>query len=203
MDLDRRDLWSVRGDIAVHKLWETYARFVHMPRLASRETLNKAIADRATTITWAEDTFAYAEAHDGERWVGLCTDDAVAPAPTGLLIHPEHLPSEPDKPPNPQPVDPHDEGDDPPDQPGGDPGQDPDPASAPPTEFYAQFQLDFVRCINQLDAIIENVGNKLGDSDIELVLEIRAKNQQGFNEATRRTVSENAGNLKAQSSEFE
>lgn len=72
-----------------------------------------------------------------------------------------------------------------------------------PTEFYAQFRLDFVRCMKQLDAIIENVGNKLEDPDIELVLEIRAKNQQGFNEHTQRTVSENARSLEAQSSEFE
>ena len=51
-----------------------------------------------------------------------------------------------------------------------------------PTDFYAQFHLDLVRCIKQLDAIVENVGNKLGDSDVELVLEIRAKSQQGFND---------------------
>ena len=70
-------------------------------------------------------------------------------------------------------------------------------------DFYAQFHLDLVRCIKQLDAIVENVGNKLGDSDVELVLEIRAKNQQGFNDATQRTVSENARNLEAESSEFE
>ena len=42
-----------------------------------------------------------------------------------------------------------------------------------------------------------------GDPEVELVLEIRAKNQQGFNESTQRTISENARNLEAQSSEFE
>ena len=59
--------------------------------------LHQAIADRASTITWREDTFAYAEAHDGEGWVGLHTDDAVAPAPRGLLIHPDRVP-EPEAP---------------------------------------------------------------------------------------------------------
>ena len=52
MDLDRRGLWTDRGDTAVHKLWETYARFPHMPRLASRDVLYNAIANRASTITW-------------------------------------------------------------------------------------------------------------------------------------------------------
>ena len=200
MDLDRRDLWSERGDIAVHKLWETYSRFLHMPRLANRETLNQAITNRATNLTWQQETFAYAQALDGERWVGLHTDEAVSPAPSGLLIHPDLIP-EPVEPPDPPPGDPPRGTGDPP----GPPGDDPEPPPGPvlPTEFYAQFQLDLARCIKQLDAIVENVSDKLDASDVELVLEIRAKNQQGFNESTQRTVSENARNLKAQSSEFE
>ena len=200
MDLDRRDLWSERGDIAVHTLWETYARFLHMPRLASRETLDQAIVNRATKLTWQAETFAYAEAHDGERWVGLHTDDAVFPAPGGLLIHPDRVP-EPAEQPQPPPDDPPGGPDPDPDTPGGDPGPGHEPAQL--TTFYAQFELDLVRCIKQLNEIVESVGTKLGDSEVELVLEIRAKNQQGFDESTRRTVSENARNLKAQSSEFE
>ena len=35
------------------------------------------------------------------------------------------------------------------------------------------------------------------------VLEVRAKSDEGFDESTRRTVSENARSLGAQSSEFE
>ena len=200
MDIDRLDLWSDRGDLAVHELWGTYARFLHMPRLASRDVLHDAIASGDTTLTWLQDSFAYAESHDGNQWTGLHTGTATTPAPSGLLIHPEHLP-EPDEPPAPPPVDPQGEAGDPADPSSGDTGQ--DPASVLPTDFYAQFHLDFVRCIKQLDSIIEHVGKKLGDSDIELVLEVRAKNQQGFNESTRRTVSENARNLEAQSSEFE
>ena len=200
MDLDRRGLWSERGDIAVHKLWETYARFLHMPRLANRETLNQAIANRATTLTWQQDTFAYAEAHDGERWVGLHADKAVAPAPSGLLIEPNRVPEPAEAPQLPPSVPPGGAGH-PAGPPGGDRGSDIE--SAQPTSFYAQFELHPVRCIKQLDEIVENVSSKLGDSEIELILEIRAKNQRGFNEATRRTVSENVRNLKAHSSEFE
>ena len=62
----------------------TYARFPYMPRLASRDVLYSAIANRDSTITWREETFAYAEAHDGEQWVGLHTDAAIPPAPSGL-----------------------------------------------------------------------------------------------------------------------
>ena len=198
MDLDRRGLWTDQGDLAVHKLWETYARFPHMPRLASRDVLFNAIANRASTITWQEDTFAYAEAHDGERWVGLHIDDAVLPAPSGLLLHPDRVPTPEPEPPAP-PDGPPGTTDEPLDPPGPPPR--PGPGPAQPTQFYAQFNLDPVRCIKQLADIAENVSSKLG-SEVELVLEIRAKSQ-GFDESTRRTVSENANSLGAQSSEFE
>ena len=200
MDLDRRKLWSDRGDIAVHKLWETYARFPYMPRLASRDVLYSAIANRATTITWQQDTFAYAEAHDGERWVGLHTDDAIPPAPSGLLIHPDHVPEPQQQPPTDtdEPL----EGTDDPDGPITAPGEWQEPQPSKPTQFYAQFNLDPVRGIKQLGEIGDHVTSKLGEA-VELVLEIRATSDEGFDEATRRTVSENARSLGAESSEFE
>ena len=199
MDLDRRELWSESGDIAVHKLWETYARFPYMPRLANRDVLYSAIANRATTITWQQDTFAYAEAHDGERWLGLHTDDAVPPAPSGLLIHPDRVP---------EPEEQSELGaGEPPVGTDGlagptTPPSGPEPESSKPTQFYAQFTLDPVRCIKQLGEIADHVSSKLGD-DVELVLEVRAKSEEGFEESTRRTVSENARSLGAESSEFE
>ncbi len=198
MDLDRRELWSGRGDIAVHKLWETYARFGYMPRLASREVLYRAIANRDSTITWREETFAYAEAHDGQHWVGLHTDAAVPPAPSGLLIHPDHVP-EPEAPAAP-PGEPKPGPD--PDAPTDPPADPPEPEPSSPTQFYAQFSLDPVRCIKQLGDIAGHVTSKLGD-DVELVLEVRATSDEGFDESTRRTVSENARSLGAQSTEFE
>ena len=200
MDLDRRNLWSERGDIAVHKLWETYARFLHMPRLAGRDVLHDAIAGRASTITWREDTFAYAEAHDGDRWAGLHTDDAAAPAPGGLLVHPDRVPA---------PEAPEVLAEETPDAPSRDDGPSRQPADEPPqpvpgspTGFYAQFDLDPVRCIKQLAEITDHVSSRLGP-EVELVLEVRARSEEGFDEVTRRAVSENARTLGAQSSEFE
>jgi hypothetical protein len=199
MDLDRRGLWSERGDIAVHKLWETYARFPYMPRLAGRDVLYSAIANRDSTITWQQDTFAYAEAHDGERWVGLHTGDAVGPAPGGYLIHPARVP-EPEAPESPPETPAPGPGI--PDGPTDPPGPEPSPPTRFPTRFYARFDLDPVRCIKQLGEIADHVSSKLG-ADVELVLEVRAKSDEGFDEPTRRTVSENAGSLGAESSEFE
>lgn len=203
MDLDRHQLWSERGDIAVHTLWETYARFGYMPRLASRDVLHRAIADRATTLTWQQDTFAYAEAHDGDRWMGLHTDRAVPPAPSGLLVHPDRVPAAPEA--HGSLAEPDGDADR-----GSEDGSEHSGAglaAAPPeadrrNHFYAQFTLDPVRCIKELGEIAEHVAGKLGD-DVELVLEVRARSEEGFDDSTRRTVSENARSLGARSPEFE
>ncbi len=75
-------------------------------------------------------------------------------------------------------------------------------SSTDPTQFYAQFNLDPVRCIKDLGEIAEHISSHLGP-DIELVLEVRAANPDGFEDSTQRTVSENAANLGASASEFE
>jgi hypothetical protein len=71
-----------------------------------------------------------------------------------------------------------------------------------PTEFYALFQLDPVRAIRQLGDILEHVSNRLG-GDVEFSLELRSTKPAGFDDATRRTVSENANNLGAKEVQFE
>lgn len=70
------------------------------------------------------------------------------------------------------------------------------------TRFYAQFDLDSVRAIKHLGEILEDVVSHLGP-DLELELEVRAKNEDGYGEATRRTVSENARHHGAKGTEFE
>ena len=228
MDLDRRKLWSQRGDIAVHELWEIYSRFPYMPRLANRNVLFTAVKTRSTSLTWLPETFAYAETHNGERWVGLNSEHAVEPSPGGLLIHPDRLPelsATPDQPSHEershaaslstQGLSTHElstrglsttcELSTGSDLTGGQRDVSPVASSvAPskPTQFYAQFNLDPVRCIKQLAEITDNISKRLG-LNTELVLEIRATSPEGFNETTQRIVSENANSLGAETSEFE
>ncbi len=195
MDIDRRDLWSERGDVAVGKLWETYARYPHMPRLSSSHVLNSAISTGTATTDWAQETFAYAEAHDESTWVGVQTLQHVNPTPSGLLVHPDRLP-EPSEPESPEQ---ESSGQSAETQSPGTPGS---ATSTSPTQFYAQFDLDPVRCIKELGEIAEHISSHLGPN-VELVLEVRATNAEGFEDSTQRTVSENATNLSATASEFE
>jgi len=202
MDVDRYDLWSDRGDIGVGDLWATYARFPHMPRLASPATLDGAVSDGTANLNWERETFAYAEAHDGTTWVGVRTGEHVTPIPGGLLLHPDHVPA----------AEPEDEavaegggadgGDAPGTADGALGGGDQAGAGSAATQFYALFKLDPVRGIKELGEVLEHVTARLGP-DIDLSLEVRSSNPDGYDDATQRIVSENARNLGAQSQEFE
>ena len=55
---------------------------------------------------------------------------------------------------------------------------------------------------DQLGEILEHVGDKLG-SELEISVEVRAKSKEGFDDGTRRIVSENSKNLDANAAEFE
>ena len=203
MDIDRSNLWSERGDIAVGELWDAYARFPYMPRLKSREVLESAVSDGAANLNWQQETFAYAEAHDGNSWVDVRTAEHVDPTVGGLIIHPDRVPIPEPTPPatgggnggGPPEPEPPPEGDPPEPQPPAD-------LKLAPAQFYAHFQLDPVRGIKQLSDILDHVAAHLGQN-LELALEIRAENADGYDDSTRRTVSENAQNLNAQAAEFE
>ncbi|MDE0115147.1 MAG: DUF499 domain-containing protein [bacterium] len=198
MDIDRRNLWTEQGDVTLRELREVYARYPHMPRLSSPHVLDSAISAGTASTDWAQETFAYADAHDGSTWVGVQTGQHVNPSPSGLLVHPDRLP----EPAEPEPTVEGSESGPEITPPSGD-GYGPEPAPTQgSTQFYAQFDLDPVRCIKELGEIAEHISAHLG-SDVELVLEVRATNPDGFKESTQRTVSENATNLGATSSEFE
>ena len=211
MDIDRYDLWSERGDISVRDLWQTYTRYPYMSRLSSFDVLAAAISDGTAKMDWAPETFAYAEDHDGDNWVGIQKAQHVVANPGGLLIYPDFVPP-------PAPPAEGDPGDGPAADGGGEAGQPsgtgteaapgsaqpaaPKPATPSVTQFYAQFDLDPVRGIKQLGQILEHVSARLGP-DLEISLEIRANKPDGFDDATQRIVSENATNLGATASEFE
>lgn len=202
MDIDNHELWSERQDLAVGILWQVYARYPYMPRLASREVLDRAIGDGTSNLAWQTETFGYAQGHDGKTWVGVKTGEHLTPTPSGLLIHPDHVPER---------IAVEQGGAK--ESPAGavaETGASYDTASgptggadaAPPTSFYARFDLDPVRGIKQLGDVFDHVVKHLG-GDVELHLEVRATSADGYDDATRRTVVENVNNLGGKAPEFE
>lgn len=213
MDLDRIPLWAERGDITVDALWAAYCQFPYLPRLASFEVLVGAISDGVSKMSWELETFAYAEAHDAERWVGLVTAEHVGARPSGLIVSSTlaaaQRAAEAEASSGGEDAGSRDADDGPgrgrtEGKPGGGDVPGP-PVKVEPRQYYAQFTLDPVRAIRQLDDILQNLVEHLSsspDGSVELTLEVNSSSS-GFDDRVRRVVSENANQLGAKSSEFE
>src|SRR5258708_1518011 len=72
MELDRVPLW--RGDhVPIKQLIEDFARYLYLPRLKESSVLLQSISDGLALLTWAKDSFAFAESYDeaSARYRGL------------------------------------------------------------------------------------------------------------------------------------
>ena len=86
-----------------------------------------------------------------------------------------------------------------------DTGAQPGGEQAAVTRFYAQFELDPVRAIRQLEDVLRNIVDHLAAAEgsaLELTFEVNATSK-GFDDRTRRVVNENATQLGAKGQEFE
>jgi hypothetical protein len=202
MDIDRYKLWTDRGDISVRNLWSYYARYPYLPRLTSLKTLEAAISNGTSNLNWSNETFGYAEAHDGNTWVGVAVGQMVSPTPSGLVLRPDAVPLEDDDVSEPDGDDTTAGGTSTGAAGLGTSTTSTEAGSGGPTSFYAVFDLDSLRGAAQVADVLEHIATHLGD-DVALTLELRANSPDGYSDATRRTVKENATNLGATASEFE
>jgi predicted AAA+ superfamily ATPase len=207
MDLDRIPLWTERNDISVDALWKAYCQFPYLPRLCSFQVLTHAISDGVSKLDWHTETFAYADAHDGERWVGLVVAQQVDVRPGGIIVHPG--PAEQQLKSDRRSV--------------GETGQkiaasgEHTSTSATSVDsqigkgtvlarsFYGRFSLDSVRAIRQLEDVLRNVVEHLSaapGAEVTLTLEVNATADE-FDDRTRRVVRENSSQLGAKGYEFE
>ncbi|MEJ5347039.1 MAG: AAA+ family ATPase, partial [Chloroflexus sp.] len=72
--LDEVPLWDRDAPhVGLQQLIKYFATYLYLPRLAGPSVLIRAINDGLARLTWAEETFAYAEGYDAanERYVGL------------------------------------------------------------------------------------------------------------------------------------
>jgi hypothetical protein len=200
-------LWE-DGHVQVNALWDAFARYPYLPRLQRIDVLLATVARGPASLTWEQHGFAVAEARDaGGRYIGLVTGaEAVPVVGTSLVVQPE-LAREPlaqQEPDSAQPVvrtRKH----------GGTDatttaGLVHDPTDNAQRRFYAvakldpeRYQRDFGKIASE---IITNLAGQLG-TDIEITVEIHARNEDGFTDNVIRTVSENARTLKIDPYGFE
>lgn len=207
MDLDRIPLWPADANhTPVSQLWETYAKYLYLPRLRDSHVLVEGISNGISALTWQSDTFAYAAAYDKDkrRYLGLIAGqqgDVVLDA-SALVVKPDVAQAQIEAEPKP--------GTEP--RPGAEPapGEGPKPSgdggAVEPRRFYGRVTLEPVRLLRDVGQIAEALIahlNRPSESNVKITVEIEAEAEGGFSEELRRTVSENARTLKFDSSEFE
>ena len=211
MELDRAPLWE--GDhVGLRQLWEDFARYLYLPRLRDGEVLNAAVRDGVGKLLWESEGFAIAEGWDQtrQRYVGLRAGQVGTQFIDGstLIVRPEIARRQLDEVVGPGPT----PGAPPAGGPGAPPpvrGPEPRPEAAQPRvmrRFYGSVRLNELKLSSGAGQVAEEVVHHLAgllDSEVEVVLEVRAKAPGGIPDSVVRTVSENAATLKFQSFEFE
>ena len=215
MDLDRVPLW--RGDhVSVKQLCEDVAQYLYLPRFQNDEVLLEAIRDGLLSLTWHEETFAYADGFDADRnrYVGLKAGKGATVRRDGksLLVKSEvaarQLQMESAATPGSESVG-H------PSTPAPSPtgGLFPDSAESSTTEpatmprrFYGTVELNATRLGRDAGRIGEEVISHLQSlpgAAAEVTLDIQVNIPDGIPEHVLRTVTENCRTLKFTSQGFE
>ncbi len=216
-DLDKIPLW--RGDhVPVKQVLEDYARYPYLQRVCTPDVILAGIRDGLALMTWATDSFGYADSWDEakRRYVGLQSGSKLIPVTadsTGLLIKPEvaarQLEAEgtPTQPTAGRPA-----------QPATTTGQTQGtsggaaavstPAATQPKlkRFHATVHLDAARIGRDGGRIAEEVVQHLAllpDTKVDVVMEIQADIPAGTPDQVVRTVTENCQTLKFKSQGFE
>ncbi len=209
MELDRIPLW--RGNhVAVRQVVEDFASYLYLPRLQDPDVLLNAVAGGVGLLTWADDSFGYADRVDepAGRYVGLRGGQAIPVADVdaaGVIVKPDVARRQLDaeRPPVVPPA--GGDGDGPTVTPPK-PDPDPPPPDPRPTRFHGSVSLDATRTGRDAgriaDEVITHLAGLVG-ADVRVTLEIDADIPAGAPDHVVRTVTENSRTLKFDSHGFE
>jgi predicted AAA+ superfamily ATPase len=192
------------GHVRAGAVWDAFARYCYLPRLASMQVLLEAVAAGPSSLNWLQDGFAIADAYEdaNNRYAGLVAGSFARATPNTLLVRPDvadaqlaaERPASENGEPQPQPA------------PDGDRTEPAAEAERVPRRFYGAITLDPERPTRSFGQVAEEVVRPLAalvGTDVDITVEVRAKNDAGFPSDVVRTVGENAQTLKFDSHEFE
>ncbi len=206
--MDEVPLW--RDDhVEVRRLADDFAQYPYLPRLHDASVLLDSVADGLACLTWAQDTFAFADSYDESagRYLALRAGEniKVTEGHTGLVVKPEaakqQLETGIPEPPPPTPDPPGGTGD------SGN-GPEPGPPQPPPRpkRYHGSVQLDANRVGRDAGQVAEEVIAHLAGivgADVKVTLDIEANIPSGASEQVVRTVTENGRTLKFRVQGFE
>ena len=205
LDAELASRWA-DGHVAAGQLWEDFARYVYLPRLRDQDVLLATIEKGVAFFTWQVEGFALAAGVDAVtgRYLQLEAGSHPGPiSPMSLLVRPDFAigqreAEEDERGPTPDPGDGDGSGGEGPERPGPTTSGG-EPALRKPTVFRGAVRLDGVRPVKHfgdinkevLDHFLTQVG-----VDVEVKVEVVARNADGFGDQVIRTVTENARTLK-------
>ena len=212
--MDQIPLW--RGDhVAIRQLVEDYARYLYLYRLKEPAVLLEAIRGGLGLLTWAKDSFAYADSFDegAGRYRGLRYGQQVpiSESDPGILVRPEiaRKQQEAETAPSVTTGTAAASGAPPATTDGGAAAATgtPSPGPAPaPKRFHGSVTLDSTRVGRDAgriaDEVIAHLAGLMG-SAVKVTLEIEAEIPTGVPDNVVRTVTENSRTLKFTSHGFE
>lgn len=183
------------GDVSVRDLWEFYAKYLYLPRLRDQSVLQDTVGGGPASTMWESEGFAVAAGVDSasDRYAGLVAGSHPG-AVTGasLLVRPDFALGQreaerQDEPAGSEPA------------PSGTTGSGGD-ADKPQivTSFRGSVDLDSERptyAFSQInEEVLSHIISQFG-AEIKLTLTFNVTKSDGFDDATVRTVTENARTL--------
>ncbi len=221
MELDRVPLWrgEQQAHVSVKQLAEDFARYLYLPRMKDSTVLLRAIREGVNLLTWAQDSFGFADSHDevAGRYKGLrggtmvTLSDAQAPE---LLVKPDVASKQLEAErataiaPGTVPAETTGVG------PGGEvkpvipvqPGEATPAGAVKPKRFHGTAVLDAARVGRDASKIAEEViAHLVGlvGARVTVTIEVDAEMPEGAPDNVVRTVTENSRTLKFTSQGFE
>ena len=186
---------------------DDFAKYLYLPRVKNAQVILDAIQDGVGLLTWAQDTFAYADLYDATagRYRGLEAGrrPTVSLNANSVVVKPEVAVRqlEADTPPPPPPPPPGEKGEKlPPPLP---PPPPPQPALR---RFHGSAKIDATRLSRDVDLIASSVVQHLAgllDAKVTITVEIEAEIPSGAPDNVVRTVTENCRTLKFENQGFE
>lgn len=191
-------LWEP-GHVSVGELWETFARYVYLPRLRDEDVLLATVRGAPNSTTWEDETFATADVLDerGGRYLGLVGGGMPNHVnPSTLIVRPDVALPQLGR----DRVPPAD----------GPPAASRDGSVAdrpvPKRRFVGTVQLDADRLNRDFGRIVQDVLSHLAtldDTQLAVTLEVVANRTDGFPDDVVQIVVENARALRFLEHDFE
>lgn len=211
MELEKY-LWRDEAHLGVKQLWDYLARYCYLPRLYDADVLIDAVTDG---VSRSDAPFAYADMVDGDIYRGLRYQEPgrvifdeqsviIRPEVAEEIIEAHRLEAEEQA--N-RSISAERSGSMAKPAARGDQSADRDePAPALKNRYYGTVAIDPLRVNREVGIIVEEIIERLtslSDTEVEVILEIRALRRDGFDESTVRTIGENSRTLKFDDYGFE